>query len=214
MLTWEKSADRISIVFKVNLVWWDVGQVFEPSSGAFAFFSVERRQLLSNADGVQSQLLSSGDKKGKKRENNPQSLWLIWQHHLKYSIYHRLAMSDRFSTAIQLKCVGGRRKHFKKRDLQSGVSDCREGRGGGWAQVRANLQSNKLDARAPENHFGTTESWAVVPGPWTNLQQPPNLGIISVPALHLVLLLHQKALDQTLIEFTCSWRPSSSKPCI
>lgn len=144
MLTWEKSPDQISIVFKVNLVWWDVGQVFEPSSGAFAFFSVERRQLLSNADGVQSQLLSSGDKKGKKRENNPQSLWLIWQHHLKYSIYHRLAMSDRFSTAIQLKCVGGRRKHFKKRDLQSGVSDCREGRGGGWAQVRANLQSNKL----------------------------------------------------------------------
>ena len=71
MLTCKKSADQISIIFKVNFVEFDVGQVFEPPSGAFAFFSVEKRELLSNADGVQSQLLSRGGKKGKKRENNP-----------------------------------------------------------------------------------------------------------------------------------------------
>ena len=194
-------------IFDVNLVWWDVGRGFEPQVGHLHSFLFTRGNFC--------QMLTSSNLN-------------FWEESKKRKEFLSLLLPPYdFTTTLHVKLIC--RDSWNRTEQEEGTPHCVHLKGHNFwkccqwfqeetksrcAQVPANLQSNKLDARAPENHFGTTESWAVVPGPWTNLQQPPNLGILSVPALHLVLLLHQKALDQTLIQFTCSWRPSSSKPCI
>ena len=193
-------------IFDVNLVWWDVGRGFEPQVGhlhSFLFTRGNFCQMLTSSN------LNFWEESKKRKEFL--SL-LLPPYDFTTTLHVKLICRDSWNRTEQKDtphCV-----HLKGHNFWKCCQWFQEETKSRCAQVPANLQSNKLDARAPENHFGTTESWAVVPGPWTNLQQPPNLGIFSVPALHLVLLLHQKALDQTLIQFTCSWRPSSSKPCI
>ena len=102
-IIWEKPAHISDLpgrqIFTVNLVWWYVGQGFElSSSGTFAFFSV-RGELLSNADGVQSQLLSRQRKEKTILVTDVATIWLwlllILSHHQCVGLKWNLLMAQR-----------------------------------------------------------------------------------------------------------------------